>query len=95
MEHGAIAVHQLPDLFRVLELGNTLPLARLAHGAPKDCKQALDSGADGVIVPMVETAAQLVEVLTRAVGRRQGLVVWVSPVRIFLGSASMNIRLKH
>jgi 2-dehydro-3-deoxyglucarate aldolase len=59
LEHGAIAVHQLPDLFRALELGGTLPLARLAHGQPKDCKQALDAGAGGVIVPMVETAAQL------------------------------------
>jgi len=59
MEHGAIGVHQLPDLFRALELGETLPLVRLAHGKPKDCKQALDAGAGGVIVPMVETAAQL------------------------------------
>lgn len=62
MEHGAIAVHQLPDLFRALELGGTLPLARLAQGHIKDCKQALDAGAGGVIVPMVETAAQLIQV---------------------------------
>ena len=62
MEHGAIAIHQLPDLFRALELGNTLPIARLAHGQPKDCKQALDAGAGGVIVPMVESAAQLTQV---------------------------------
>lgn len=59
MEHGAIGVHQLPDIFRALELGGTLPLVRLAHGHPKDCKLALDAGAGGVIVPMVETAAQL------------------------------------
>lgn len=62
MEHGAIAAHQLPDLFRALELGGTLPLARLAHGHVKDCKQALDAGAGGVIVPMIETAAQLTQV---------------------------------
>lgn len=62
MEHGAISVHQLPDLFRALELGGTLPLVRLAHGHPKDCKCALDSGAGGVIVPMVETAEQLIAV---------------------------------
>jgi 2-dehydro-3-deoxyglucarate aldolase len=59
MEHGAIGAHQLPDLFRALELGGTLPMARLAHGEPKDCKQALDAGAGGVIVPMVESAQQL------------------------------------
>lgn len=62
MEHGAISVHQLPDLFRALELGGTLPLARLAQGQTKDCKQALDAGAGGVIVPMVESAAQLTQV---------------------------------
>lgn len=62
MEHGAISVHQLPDLFRALELGGTLPLVRLAQGMSKDCKQALDAGAGGVIVPMVESAEQLIAV---------------------------------
>lgn len=59
MEHGSIGHHQLPELFRALELGGTLPLARLAEGKPKDCKQALDAGAGGVIVPMIESAVQL------------------------------------
>jgi len=62
MEHGSVSVHQLPDLFRALELGGTLPLVRLASGHPKDCKQALDAGAGGVIVPMIETAGQLTAV---------------------------------
>jgi 2-dehydro-3-deoxyglucarate aldolase len=62
MEHGAISAHQLPDLFRALELGGTLPLVRLADGRIKDCKQALDAGAGGVIVPMVESASQLITV---------------------------------
>ncbi len=62
LEHGSIAVHQLPDLFRALELGGTLPLARLAQGHPKDSKQALDAGAGGVIVPMVESGDQLLAI---------------------------------
>jgi 2-dehydro-3-deoxyglucarate aldolase len=62
MEHGAVNVHQLPDLFRALELGGTLPLARLAQGHIKDCKQALDAGAGGVIVPMVESGPSLAAV---------------------------------
>ena len=62
MEHGAISLHQLPDLFRALELGNTLPLVRVAHGTEKDCKQALDAGAGGVIVPMIGSADQLKKV---------------------------------
>jgi len=62
LEHGAIGVHQLPDLFRALELGGALPLVRLAQGQAKDCKRALDAGAGGVIVPMVESASQLGQV---------------------------------
>jgi 2-dehydro-3-deoxyglucarate aldolase len=62
LEHGSIGVHQLPDLFRALELGGTLPLARLARGHFKDCKQALDAGAAGVIVPMVASAERLIAV---------------------------------
>lgn len=59
LEHGSISTDQLPDLFRAIELGGTLPFARLAEGSVKDCKQALDAGAAGIIVPMVESASQL------------------------------------
>jgi 2-dehydro-3-deoxyglucarate aldolase len=62
MEHGSIGVHQLPDIFRALELGGTLSLVRLAQGHVKDCKQALDAGAGGVIIPMVENAEQLINI---------------------------------
>jgi 2-dehydro-3-deoxyglucarate aldolase len=62
LEHGSFSTHQLPDLFRALELGMTIPLARIAQGHPKDCKQALDAGACGVIVPMIESITQLEQV---------------------------------
>lgn len=62
LEHGAFSTAQLPDLCRALELGGTLPLVRLAQGHKKDCKYALDAGAGGVIVPMIESASQLEEV---------------------------------
>lgn len=62
MEHGAISVDQLPDLFRSIELGGCLPLVRLAEGSMAECKRALDSGAAGVIVPMVESAGHLRQV---------------------------------
>lgn len=62
LEHGAIGVQQLPDLCRALELGGTLPLARIAEGSARDCKQALDAGVGGVIVPLIESAAQLAAV---------------------------------
>jgi 2-dehydro-3-deoxyglucarate aldolase len=59
MEHGSVNVDQLPDLFRAIELGGTLPLARIAESKSKDCKQALDAGAGGIIAPMIESAEKL------------------------------------
>ena len=59
MEHGSMCVHQLPDIFRALELGGTLPLVRVASSDAMQCKQALDAGAGGIIVPMIETAEEV------------------------------------
>ena len=64
LEHGSVSTCQLPDLFRAIELGGTLPLVRLADGSAQGCKASLDAGAGGVIIPMVESASQLE--LTRA-----------------------------
>ena len=35
MEHGAVCNSILPDLFRALELGNTLPLVRVVQGSER------------------------------------------------------------
>ncbi len=59
MEHGSISPHLLPDLFRAIELGETLPLARIAEPTSNKCKQALDAGAAGIIAPMINNANQL------------------------------------
>ena len=64
LEHGSVGVHQLPDLFRAIELGGSLPLARIAMASEKDCRQALDAGAGGVIIPMIKNAQQLEELIT-------------------------------
>jgi 2-dehydro-3-deoxyglucarate aldolase len=63
LEHGSIDLAKLPDIFRALELGNTLPIVRLAHGDEKDCKHALDAGASGVIIPMVNNSEKLKNVI--------------------------------
>ena len=62
MEHGSVSAAQLPDLFRALELGNTLPLVRVADGTARECQQALDAGAGGIIVPNIKSAEQLIAV---------------------------------
>lgn len=64
MEHGPVSVSQLPDIFRALELGGTLPLARVASPLPINCRQALDQGAAGVVVPMISSAQQLQAIIS-------------------------------
>ncbi|MFM7828861.1 MAG: HpcH/HpaI aldolase family protein [Actinomycetota bacterium] len=59
MEHGPVSVGQLPDIFRALELGGTLPMARVASPTVINCRQALDQGTAGVVVPMISTAGQI------------------------------------
>ena len=63
MEHGSIAHSDLPNIFRALELGGTLPIARIAEGTLSNCKQALDAGAGGIIAPMIMDAEQLEQII--------------------------------
>ena len=59
LEHGAFSRQVLPDIFRALELGGAVPMARIGRVEAKDIKAALDSGAMGLIFPMIESADQL------------------------------------
>ncbi len=59
LEHGGFARSVLKDIFRALELKNTVPLARVAQCSQQNIKEALDAGAHGIILPMIENRAQL------------------------------------
>ena len=59
MEHGAFTRAILPDIFRAIELGGAAPFARIAQAELRPIKDALDSGARGLIFPMIESRAQL------------------------------------
>lgn len=59
MEHGAMSRCALPDIFRALERWGTLPFARVAEANMRTIKAALDSGARGLIFPMIENRSQL------------------------------------
>ena len=59
MEHGSFSHANLPDIFRALERWGTLPFARLPEASMRNIKDALDSGARGLIFPMIESREQL------------------------------------
>lgn len=56
-EHTAIDVSEVLRLLGAIEGRGAVPLVRLAWNDPIQCKAVLDSGAAGVIVPMVNTRA--------------------------------------
>ncbi|MFH2058507.1 MAG: aldolase/citrate lyase family protein [Pseudomonadota bacterium] len=59
LEHGHFSNKDLPDIFRAIELGGSTPFARVAEGNKKEIKAALDAGAQGIILPMIESREQL------------------------------------
>ncbi len=63
MEHGAFSRSHLPDVFRALERWGTLPFVRVSQGTMRQIKSCLDSGARGLIFPMIETREQLDEAI--------------------------------
>lgn len=72
LEHGGFPSDILPDIFRALKLGGTSPFARVAQCHPKDIKQALDAGAQGLILPMIESGDQLKSAISCALYPPQG-----------------------
>jgi len=62
LEHSNISRNQLPNIFRALELGNTLPLARIAKPDSYCAVEALEQGAAGIIVPQIRSKSQLAEI---------------------------------
>ena len=66
LEHGSFAIESLPDICRALELGGTVPFARVAQNSCKDIKQAIEAGAKGIIVPMIENRQEMEEAVAWA-----------------------------
>lgn len=55
MEHSAISIAQCQELIRVIGLCRVAPLVRVGTNDPLLIKRAMDAGAHGVIIPMVNS----------------------------------------
>lgn len=62
-EHGLFNLQTIVEICKAIELHETLPLVRLPNWEKSSCKSVLEAGAAGVIVPMVESAQDVVEAL--------------------------------
>jgi 2-dehydro-3-deoxyglucarate aldolase len=55
LEHSAITIGEAEQLIRVIDLAGVVPLVRVGENSATLIKRVMDSGAHGVIVPMVNT----------------------------------------
>jgi len=60
MEHSALTLHQAQQLIQIIELCGVSPLVRVGENNANLIKRAMDMGAQGVIVPMVNTKDQAI-----------------------------------
>lgn len=54
-EHGSIGVETMRDMFIAISTTSTVPMCRVRDNDPAVIKQALDAGAYGVVIPMVNS----------------------------------------
>lgn len=59
LEHGRFAEDRLAGLFHAVAAGGSAPMARLGSVSAYTIKAALDAGAEGVILPMIESAEMM------------------------------------
>ncbi|MDP6771661.1 MAG: aldolase/citrate lyase family protein, partial [Anaerolineales bacterium] len=58
LEHSAINIGQTEELIRVIDLKGIPAFVRLSSNNPEQIKRVMDSGAYGVIVPMVNSVGE-------------------------------------
>ncbi|MFA6626979.1 MAG: aldolase/citrate lyase family protein [Bacilli bacterium] len=55
MEHTSITFEQQQQLIQAIELSGSVPLVRVDSNNEQSIKKALDAGARGIIIPMINT----------------------------------------
>ena len=92
LQHGLSTEGTMVSMFQAAQAGGAVPLARLAWNEPWQIMRALDLGAAGVILPLIDTAddaARAVEACRYPPhGKRS-----YGPVRaeLLIGSADMDV----
>lgn len=60
LEHSAISISRVARLIQIVDLCGSIPLVRMPGHDPLLVKRVLDSGAKGIITPMVNTVSDAV-----------------------------------
>lgn len=63
LEHGFFSEHNLPNIFKSILMGGSIPFARVKNSNKSSIVRAMDAGAQGLIVPNIENKNQLNKVI--------------------------------
>ncbi len=66
LEHGAIDIETMTNIFRTLDAFDCVPVARIPINDPVWIHRSLDAGAKGLIVPMIKTAEEAEQAVSEA-----------------------------
>lgn len=66
LEHGAIDLETMTDIFRTIDAFDCVPVARLPFNDPIWIHRTLDAGARGMIIPMVNSAEEADRAISEA-----------------------------
>tara|TARA_B100001057_G_scaffold480083_1_gene552522 strand:- start:278 stop:1039 length:762 start_codon:yes stop_codon:yes gene_type:complete len=62
-EHGLFDISDLPNLLRVAEINKKASLVRLPNKNIEICRQVLDAGVDGIIIPNIKNEVELKKII--------------------------------
>lgn len=63
MEHGSIDINNLPSMTNTISFSGCIPLVRIPSIDSHYCKAAMDSGAMGLVIPMVRSKNDIQKVI--------------------------------
>lgn len=90
-QHGLIGYDQMTLMLQALAITRTPALVRVPWNQPDHIMKALDAGAEGIIVPMVSTAADAEAAVAAAKYPPEGTRSW-GPIRAALDVPSYSPR---
>ena len=76
LQHGFASLATLPRLCTAMRAGGRAPLVRVPWNEPAGIMRAIDSGASGVVVPMVGSAAEAAAAVAACTYPPGGLRSW-------------------
>ncbi len=91
VQHGLISFESLVGMLQALAITDTPSFVRVAENSPKEIGQALDAGAAGIIVPMVNSREDALMAVRAARYPPDGARSW-GATRLGFGEAGGTVR---